>query len=167
MCHRSSPVSSVNSSSLTGTHHCKLRVPACGLVITIVPLQVYLYAWPSLRASADHIGTNISAPAKTTRPAVIPTGQAANCNRWYQATGYETCDDIVLLFGTFDSSSFISWNPSVGSGCSTIKADTNYCIGVPGTATSRNSTSSASFPSSAPTQSGVAANCSDFWQVSR
>lgn len=33
----------------------------------------------------------------------------------------DTCDSIAAMFGTFSTSDFISWNPSVWDDCSQIK----------------------------------------------
>jgi hypothetical protein len=99
----------------------------------------------------------------------IPLGYPADCARWYQTTGDETCDLIALIFGSFCMAEFVKWNPSVFSDCSGIIPEAWYCIGRPGTPTTRTvgaPSSTQHMPSTRPTQSGIATACIDFWLVS-
>ncbi|KAK2760016.1 hypothetical protein FQN54_002752 [Arachnomyces sp. PD_36] len=76
-------------------------------------------------------------PTVTSSPSPVPTGQTDSCTSWYQATGDETCDDVVRVFVAFSKADFISWNPSVGSDCGGMEKGLFYCVGVPGTPTTR------------------------------
>jgi hypothetical protein len=106
-------------------------------------------------------------PTVTTRPSPVPAGQIGTCTRWYK-TGSETCDDIVAMFAAFSKTNFIAWNPSVGSSCEGIREGLFYCVGVPGTPTTRTSpVPTTTIPTETPMQSGIATDCSDFWLVSR
>jgi LysM repeat protein len=109
-------------------------------------------------------------PTVTTRPSPVETGAAADCRAWYFATGRDDCAFIASIFGTFSEADFVRWNPAVGAGCAAIKSDTYYCVGVPGTPTSRTTTVAEPAPTppeERPTQEGIAANCGRYWLVSR
>ncbi|WYZ42085.1 hypothetical protein EsH8_V_000980 [Colletotrichum jinshuiense] len=108
-------------------------------------------------------------PTVTAKPSPVPTGTTSNCAAWYLATGADTCALITQIFGTFSEADFIGWNPSVGSGCSGIVMDTYYCVGVPGTPTTRTtpiSQPTAPPAENLPTQEGIASDCASFWLVS-
>lgn len=97
-----------------------------------------------------------------------PTGHPNDCTRWYFTTGDESCDDIAAMFGSFDAADFIAWNPSVFSDCAGITSEAWYCVGRPGTPTTRTEgapTPTDGDPDARPTQSGVAEDCTDFWLV--
>lgn len=98
-----------------------------------------------------------------------PSGYPADCARWSQTTGDETCDLIVLMFGSFSEAEFVKWNPSVYSDCSGIVPEAWYCVGRPGTPLTRTDgapSSTQRLPNIWPTQSGIATACTDFWLVS-
>lgn len=73
------------------------------------------------------------------------------------------------MFGRFSKDDLIKWNPTIGSDCTGIFADEYLCVGIPGTPTTRTAAapSITAAPSDMPTQSGIAADCSKFWFVSR
>ncbi|KAK0625193.1 hypothetical protein B0T17DRAFT_265186 [Bombardia bombarda] len=107
-----------------------------------------------------------------TAPSPTQAGIISSCKGWYLATQGDSCDLVPQVFGTFDESSFLSWNPALGgSGCSGLVIGDYYCIAVPGTPTTRTS-----LPSSSPTQTngagpqpeqpGIPADCSSYWLVS-
>ncbi len=89
----------------------------------------------------------------------------SNCTAWYQTDDTDDCDVIAAMFGTFSKADFVRWNPIVFSDCSNIKPDTYYCVAVPGTPSTR--TAPLPTTTKTPTQSGIAANCVDFWLVSK
>jgi hypothetical protein len=78
----------------------------------------------------------------------------------------DDCDSIATWFGTFSAADFISWNLIVGPDCTDIAQDTYYCVGVPGTPTTRSVPLTPTVPPSMPTQTGTASNCTQFWLVS-
>lgn len=79
-------------------------------------------------------------PTVTATPSPTGDGTVASCAAWYMTTVDDTCDDIAEIFGSFSTADFISWNPSVWSSCGNIQQNTYYCVGIPGTPTSRTAT---------------------------
>ncbi|KAF2007436.1 carbohydrate-binding module family 50 protein [Amniculicola lignicola CBS 123094] len=129
---------------------------------------LWLDTWYCVGAFAD---IEYPLPAhQTIKPTAgnIPSGYPSDCTRWYQTTGDETCDLIALMFGSFSKADFVKWNPSVFSDCGGIVSQAWYCVGRPGTPTTRTGGASSptqSVPSTRPTQSGIATACTDFWLV--
>lgn len=113
-------------------------------------------------------GTELPPPPTVTHLAVgepVKPSIAVNCNRWYQAFG-DTCQAIVDMFGRFSLADFTQWNPSVGTACATgIDDGFHYCVGVPGTPTTRTAAPipipTGTVPDEDPiqTQPGIAAGC--------
>jgi hypothetical protein len=108
-------------------------------------------------------------PTVTTQPSPVQTGTTGDCRAWYLATGTDDCAFISSIFGTFSPADFVAWNPAVQADCSAIKKDTYYCVGVPGTPTTRSTAvqEPTAAPSERPTQEGIAPGCGTFWLVSR
>ncbi|OAA74801.1 peptidoglycan-binding protein [Akanthomyces lecanii RCEF 1005] len=105
-------------------------------------------------------------PSQSTPGTPVGDNTVSGCKAWYQTTGGDDCDIIAQAFGSFSTSDFISWNPSVGSKCDDIKDNTYYCVGVAKTPTTRTSSVPATTTQDAlPTQSGVASNCNKYWFV--
>lgn len=104
----------------------------------------------------------------TSPPASTPSGQTGQCQHWYQSEG-QSCSDIVAMFGAFSLADFISWNPSVGGeSCGGIVDGAWYCVGVPGTPTTRTTPlATTSQPVATPTQSGMVSGCSKLWLVGK
>lgn len=82
-------------------------------------------------------GTRNSLPNPITVSTVPSTGLAPgvtkDCVRWYQTSGGDDCDLVVSIFGQFSKADFLTWDPSVGSDCTTIKDDLYYCVAVSNT----------------------------------
>ncbi|ROW16958.1 hypothetical protein VPNG_01098 [Cytospora leucostoma] len=115
---------------------------------------------------ADY-GDDVPMPATVTAsPSPTATGTVDTCEAWYQALGDDDCDSIADIFGTFNATDFISWNPSVWSNCANIQEDTYYCVAVPGTPTTRTTTFTPTITASTPTQTSIAADCDQLWLVS-
>jgi len=92
-------------------------------------LGLWLDTWYCVGAYADD---NLPLPAhQTTKPTEgnVPLGYPNDCARWYQTTFDDTCDLIVLMFGSFSMADFVKWNPTVFRDCSGIILDAWYCIG--------------------------------------
>ncbi|KAI1977491.1 hypothetical protein LOZ53_001513 [Ophidiomyces ophidiicola] len=143
------------------------------------PSEKQFFEWnPALKGNCDGLwagywycvavkGARPMPPRVTSLPSPVPTGQPSNCNSWYQTTSTETCDDIVSIFVAFSKEDFIKWNPSVGPKCDGIQKGLYYCVGVPGTPTTRTGpVPTATAPTETPTQSGIAPTCNNFWLVS-
>ncbi|KAE8150987.1 hypothetical protein BDV25DRAFT_171767 [Aspergillus avenaceus] len=115
-------------------------------------------------------------PASATTSSVKPPGPTqsgipANCNKYYVAKAGDNCNTIAEKYG-ITSAQFHSWNPAVSSDCATgFMADEAYCVGVPGATTSKptttsntpTTTSNTSVKPPGPTQSGIPANCSEYY----
>ncbi|KAI4609218.1 uncharacterized protein J4E87_011072 [Alternaria ethzedia] len=100
-------------------------------------LGLWLDTWYCVGAYAD---ADLPLPAhQTAKPTEgkIPLGYPNDCTRWYQTTFDDTCDIIALMFGSFSEADFAKWNPSVFGDCAGIVSDAWYCIGRPGTPTTR------------------------------
>ncbi|KLO83407.1 uncharacterized protein FFB20_06853 [Fusarium fujikuroi] len=128
-------------------------------------------------------GTPTGVPTKTTatpsktagpsKPSVTQEGLIESCNSFHQAAKGETCAKIVSNYGTFDFNTFFKWNPAIGKDCSGIWASYYYCVGVPGTPTSKPSatspkpTATGGVETPSPLQEGIAKNCNKFHQVTK
>ncbi|KAI1373924.1 hypothetical protein F4677DRAFT_183928 [Hypoxylon crocopeplum] len=112
-------------------------------------------------------GITAMPPTATSPPATIPSGQTGECRHWYQREG-ESCADIVSMFGIFSLSDFRLWNPSLGSeSCEGIADDVWYCVGIPGTPTTRTGpVPTTTGQPLTPTQSGMVTGCTKLWLVS-
>jgi len=111
-------------------------------------------------------------PTVTALPSPVPSGIVASCRAWYQALSGDTCALITQGFGTFNISSFISWNPSLGLSCNGLITGDYYCVNVPGILTTQSPPSVVSGnPNNnggpAPQQPGVVASCNAYWYVGR
>ncbi|KAJ4165703.1 hypothetical protein LMH87_007324 [Akanthomyces muscarius] len=92
----------------------------------------------------------------STRPTSVPGGQDGTCKHWYQRDG-ESCDDIAAMFDVFSRDDFVKWNPSVGKDCDAMTDGAWYCVGVPGTPTTRTRPIPTTFtPDPSTTKSGSA-----------
>ncbi|KAM0324885.1 hypothetical protein ACHAQA_007851 [Verticillium albo-atrum] len=105
-------------------------------------------------------------PTVTSGASPTATGTISTCQKWYITRVNDDCASIAAWFGTFSASNFITWNPSVGSTCAKIKQDTYYCVGVPGTPTTRSEALTTTVAEILPTQTGVVSGCTQFWLVS-
>lgn len=88
-------------------------------------------ARPSLSLTTP---TPTAAPTGVQTPSPVREGMVANCNKFHFVVKDETCSTLVQKYGTFTLAQFVSWNPSVGSGCGGLWTDTWVCISVPGSA---------------------------------
>ncbi|KFA70303.1 hypothetical protein S40285_09187 [Stachybotrys chlorohalonatus IBT 40285] len=132
-------------------------------------------------------GTPVPRPSTTTRTTATTTGvirpsptQAGlieSCVAFYMAVSGDTCDSIVVGYGTFTLVQFRTWNPAVGSECRSLWAETYYCVGIPGTpTTSIRPTTTSTRPTStttrgngiatpSSTQPNIVKNCNRFYLV--
>ncbi|KAJ5460914.1 uncharacterized protein N7458_002466 [Penicillium daleae] len=94
--------------------------------------------------------TNTTTSTSTTgAPAPTKTGIVTNCQAWYVAQTNDTCAAIASANG-ITVSQFEAWNPAVGDTAST---------------TTTTSTDSGTVTPPAPTQSGIVANCQEYYVV--
>ncbi|KAH6847621.1 hypothetical protein B0I37DRAFT_431340 [Chaetomium sp. MPI-CAGE-AT-0009] len=110
-------------------------------------------------------GITAMPPTVTATPAPLPPNQIGTCKRWYQRDG-ESCAEISAMFGTFSEQEFISWNSNVGSACTNLVDGWWYCVGIPGTPTTRSEpVQTTDIPDATPTQDGMTADCARLWLV--
>ncbi|KAK2742841.1 hypothetical protein FQN57_005132, partial [Myotisia sp. PD_48] len=116
-------------------------------------------------------GTLTSKPTSTatittpTGPSPTQTGIIKTCNRFYKAVSGDSCSSIVDTYGTFNLETFVNWNPAVKADCSGLWVGYYYCIGIPGTPTSK-PTSTATTPTGpSPTQTGIIKTCNRFYKT--
>ena len=117
-------------------------------------------------------GTPTTKPKPTstsaTGPSPTQSGIIKTCKNFYKAKTGDTCDKIVSSYGTFTSADFIKWNPAVKSDCSGLLAGYYYCVGIPGTPTTKPTTkptSTCNPKAPEPTQPGVVCNCTKWHKV--
>ncbi|KAI0439810.1 hypothetical protein F4803DRAFT_529643 [Xylaria telfairii] len=104
-------------------------------------------------------------PTASPKPSPTQDGLIESCTTFYKAVKKDTCDKVVELYGTFTKAQFIEWNPAVGDDCSGIWADTYYCVGIPGTPTTRPTSTPTGTPKPSPTQEGLIESCTTFYKA--
>ncbi|KAI8207620.1 hypothetical protein K4K54_004856 [Colletotrichum sp. SAR 10_86] len=60
-------------------------------------------------------------PTVSKKPEDVAVDTTDRCVRWYLAVPGDLCSNIALMFGSFSDSDFRTWNPSVGSECTTTQ----------------------------------------------
>ena len=144
--------------------------------------------------ASEPIGSVTSGPTKTSSQAVTLTGtttasmgptasgEVAGCKQYYTVQSGDSCANIETTF-EISLAQFYAWNPSsmfisialpareflewklnclaVGSNCTNLWLNYAYC--VQGPASSGSATAMAAAP--APTQSGIASNCDQYYTV--
>ncbi|KAJ6107307.1 hypothetical protein N7523_008630 [Penicillium sp. IBT 18751x] len=121
-----------------------------------------------------------SVTAASTPGAATRTGIASNCNAYYIARANDTCA-VVEAELSITSAQFLAWNPAVSSDCAIgFWAEEAYCVGVsvsstsattstiaatstPGATAVTTHTSSTSVVVPGPTQTGIPANCNEYY----
>lgn len=118
------------------------------------------------------VTTSSSNQATTTVPVTPPaptqSGITASCSDYYVVQSGDSCAAIESMFSlTFQQ--FYAWNPAIGSNCGNLWLGEAYCVGVFGSSTSSGSTTSTATTGAAtapaPTQSGVASGCKNYYTV--
>lgn len=59
---------------------------------------------------------------------LVQANTTKDCRAWYQVNEWETCKDVVDLFGTFSLKDFTAWNPTVGDDCAMIQVRIPPCL---------------------------------------
>lgn len=97
----------------------------------------------SLLLVGDYYCVDIAGPTTTVGPTGAPTpsptqdGLISSCKAFYKAQSGDSCSKIVDSYGTFTLDDFLKWNPAVGQDCTSLLAGYYYCVGIPGTPTSK------------------------------
>ncbi|KAF7544085.1 hypothetical protein G7Z17_g10232 [Cylindrodendrum hubeiense] len=106
------------------------------------------------------------------KPSPTQDGLIESCTTFYFAAKGDTCAKIITKYGTFSSDDFYKWNPAVGKDCSGIWASTYYCVGIPGTPTTKPAAPTTAKPTTtggvetpSPIQEGMAKNCNKFHKI--
>ncbi|KAK8028333.1 LysM domain-containing protein [Apiospora marii] len=76
-----------------------------------------------------HTPTPVQPGNGVTTPAPIQSGMTGNCKSFHFVQSGDTCASITSRYG-IPLSSFVSWNPAVGSSCTGMWADTYACVAV-------------------------------------
>ncbi|KAJ5547103.1 hypothetical protein N7494_004688 [Penicillium frequentans] len=84
-------------------------------------------------------------------PSPIQTGMPSNCDEFHLVVSGDTCSDVATEYG-LSLSQFYSWNPAVGSDCSTLDLSDYVCVHI-------------SITTPSPTQTGMVSNCDSFYLV--
>ncbi|KAJ6118863.1 hypothetical protein N7471_013483 [Penicillium samsonianum] len=122
-------------------------------------------------------GGNEPAPTTTTSSAEEPTptsgngvetpqptqpNMVENCNEFYFAKVGDSCASIAAG-NAITAAQLFEWNPSVGSDCSGLWANTYVCVGLIGGSAPTTTTTGNGIPTPTPTQPGMVDNCDDFY----
>jgi hypothetical protein len=95
----------------------------------------YCVGVPGTSTALPSATSNAPTPTPTstsTRPSPVREGMIETCNKYHFVVKNETCDTLVAKYGTFTRTQFLGWNPSVGSDCKGLWADTWFCVGILG-----------------------------------
>ncbi|KAL8942164.1 MAG: hypothetical protein Q9216_001811 [Gyalolechia sp. 2 TL-2023] len=135
----------------------------------------YCVAIPSTPATRSTTRTTKTTSTASPGPTPTQSGIISSCTKYYKAASGDGCQAISNKFGTFTLAQFVKWNPAVKNDCSGLFLGYYYCIAVPGTPTSRSSTTSATKTTSKtptptprgpqPQQPGIVSNCNKFYLV--
>ncbi|KAL8758634.1 MAG: hypothetical protein Q9184_003869 [Pyrenodesmia sp. 2 TL-2023] len=137
----------------------------CGSLFVGYYVCVGVPGTPTTRSSISMTSTS----ATPTGPSPTQSGIIVSCTNYYQAVSGDTCEVISSKFGTFTVAQFQSWNP-VGPDCGQLFLGYYYCVAIPGTPTTRTTTSTtkATSPTSSgpsPTQTGIISSCTKYYKT--
>lgn len=137
---------------------------------------------PAAALNTTHITLGGSAATSTVGSTVVSTTVSSissvaltqtsityKCNRYYTVQSGDSCQGIVDKCNEkFTLSDFYTWNPAVGSDCSSLWVGYTVCVGIPSPPTSSLATSSiapSSTSSSTPMQTGIVSNFDRYYTV--
>lgn len=132
----------------------------------------YCIAVPGTPTTRPSTSTSTSTSKAPTGPTPTQSGIISSCTKYYQAVSGDSCAVIEAKYGTFTVAQFQTWNPAVKPDCSQLYLGYYYCIAIPGTPTSRTSSSTSEPPTPMPTpngpqpqQPGIVSNCNKYYKV--
>jgi hypothetical protein len=111
--------------------------------------------------------TTSSSPGNgITTPTPTQAGMTSNCNDFYFVQQGDGCYDIAAAHA-IALNDFYAWNPAVGNGCSGLWLNVYVCVGVIGGSTPSPTPTGPGngVVTPTPTQSGMAGNCDEFYEV--
>jgi LysM repeat protein len=110
----------------------------------------------------------LSTTSTTTSAAALPTDSmpdiVSNCNKFYKVASGDTCATIESINGITDAD-FKKWNPYITSTCTNLWLDYNVCVGVPGSTTSKPSTTTNAPAVPTDNMPDIVSNCNKFHKV--
>ncbi|KAF5229853.1 hypothetical protein FAUST_10152 [Fusarium austroamericanum] len=122
--------------------------------------------------------TTTPPPTKTTMPAngvqtpsPIQGKMTKNCSKFHQIKSTTTCASIESYYN-LPLATFLSWNPAVGEGCTSLLVGYWVCVGVPGwqppakPTSTKPSTPTNGIATPTPIQEGMTKSCNKFHPVS-
>ncbi|KAI1810267.1 LysM domain-containing protein [Poronia punctata] len=125
--------------------------------------------WADAYACVSIIGHEATTTTTTTAgngiatPTPIQPSMVSNCDSFYKVKSGDTCATIASSHG-ISVSQITTWNPAVGSSCTTLWLDYYICISIVGhTPTTTSPGNGIATPT--PTQSGMTPNCKTFHLV--
>ncbi|KAI4213784.1 MAG: hypothetical protein LQ349_009258 [Xanthoria aureola] len=127
---------------------------------------------PTMRSTTSTTKTTSTA---SSGPSPTQTGIISSCTKYYKTVSGDTCQVLSDRYGTFSVAQFVTWNPAVKPDCSLLFLGYYYCIAIPGSPTTR-ATTSTTKPSPSPTptpkgpqpqQPGIVGNCNRYYKVVR
>lgn len=127
------------------------------------------FGLPRTTSTVGTTSQTTTAATGASAPSPTQAGLIGACTAFYRAVAGDTCDRIASKYGIFSTADFLAWNPAVGADCSGLWASYYYCVGVPGTPTTKPTDTSASPTSKpagpSPTQDGIVSTCVNYYKA--
>lgn len=143
----------------------------CNALLADYYVCVGVVGWePSTKTTTTSTTTRATTPTNgIATPSPIQKNMAKNCNQFHLIKSTTTCSSIESYYN-IPLATFISWNPSVGSGCTSLLVDYYVCVGVvgwqpPTTTTTKVPTPTNGIATPTPIQTGMTKNCNKFHLV--
>ncbi|KAF4944841.1 hypothetical protein FSARC_14574 [Fusarium sarcochroum] len=99
-------------------------------------------------------------------PSPIQSGMVKNCNKFHPIKSTTTCQSIQDYY-KITMAQLSTWNPAIGSKCTSLWKDYNVCVGVIGQTPAKPTptTPSNGIKTPTPIQAGLISNCKKFHEV--
>ncbi|KAM0511472.1 hypothetical protein ACHAPE_009826 [Trichoderma viride] len=133
----------------------------------------YCVGIPGATSKPTTTTTKSTSTNSISTPTPIQTGMTTSCNKFDLVQSGDSCAAIASKY-SIPLATFYSWNPAVGSSCSTLDLGYYVCVGAIGytppattTTTKKTTTSSAGNGITTPTpfETGMVNNCKKFYLV--
>lgn len=83
----------------------------------------------STPTTTTSLASSISTGHPVTTPTPIQTGMVSDCTEFYEAVTGDDCYNISMEYN-ITLTDFETWNPAVGANCTSLWANTYYCVGI-------------------------------------